>query len=232
MTLPDTLETAIAQAVTATQSALSAGHTRLLIEFQFPELKVLPVAQQFLNQFSDLGELVKVFFSDAGAAALARRDWGETPYTLRGINELLDPVQPEDQAFIMVAPTPVEVGAVERVCEAAGDRPCILLNPKLQDVSIVGIGYAGRQLRERFLSQLTTSYYLRPLENGAVFRAFPDPWEVWWEQSEGDYQRIAEEAERPSGERLDQIFAQVLASPAKSGGLLAGLQKFLNALSQ
>jgi Domain of unknown function (DUF1995) len=99
-TLPDTLEAAIAQSVEATQAALASGRHRLQIELLFPELKPLPVAQQYLNLFPELGTQFKVFFSDAGAAALARRDWGEIPYTLYGIEELLEPIQPEDEAFV------------------------------------------------------------------------------------------------------------------------------------
>lgn len=230
--LPDTLEAAIAQSVDATQAALAAGRTQLQIEILFPELKPMPVVQQYLALFPELGTQFKVFFADAGAAALARRDWGDTPYTIRGVNELLEPVQPEDEAFVFVAPTPVEVGMVEKICGQAGDRPCILLNPKLQDVSIVGIGYAGRQLRERFLDRLETCYYLRPLEKGAVFRAYPSPWQVWWDNDNVSYALIAEEDSRPAGDRLDQILAQVLPAQAQKKGILQEMQQFLRALTQ
>jgi hypothetical protein len=193
----------------------------------------MPVAQQYLSLLLPaLGEQFKVFFADAGAAALARRDWGETPYTIRGVNELLEPVAPEDKAFVFVAPTPVEVNTVEQICTQAGDRPCILLNPMLQDVSIVGIGYAGRQLRERFLNQLEPCYYLRPLEKGAVFRAYPSPWQVWWDNEDVEYKLIAEEQSRPVGDRLDQILAQVLPVQAQKKGLLQELQQLFRALTQ
>jgi hypothetical protein len=231
-TLPDTLEAAIAQSVEATKAALANGRYRLQIELLFPELKPLPVAQQYLSLFPELGTQFKVFFADAGAAALASRDWGEITYTLRGIEELLEPVQPEDEAFVFVAPSPVEVNLVEKICEQAGDRPCILLNPQLQDVSIVGIGYTARQLRERFLSTIETCYYLRPLEKGAIFRGYPSPWQVWWDNDDIEYQLIAEEPERPAGERLDQILAKVLPAQEKKKGLFQDLQQFLRALTQ
>jgi hypothetical protein len=223
-TLPDTLETAIAQSVEATKAALAAGRTQLQIEILFPELKPMPVVQQYLSLFPELGSKFKVFFADAGAAALARRDWGETPYAIRGVNELLEPVQPEDEAFVFAGPTSVEVAMVEKICGLAGDRPCILLNPKLQDVSIVGIGYAGRQLRERFLDLLETCYYLRPLEKGAVFRAYPS--------EDIAYQLIAEEESRPVGDRLDRILAQVLPAQAQKKGILQEMQQMIRALTQ
>jgi Domain of unknown function (DUF1995) len=241
ITLPDTLEVAIAQSVEAARIAIADGRRRLQIEYLFPELKPMPVAKQFLDLFPDLGKQdlgkqdlakkVKVFFADAGAAALARRDWGETAYAIYGLDELLEPVQPSDDAFVIVAPTPVEIAIVEKIVEQAAGRPCIFLNPKFQDVAIIGIGYAGRQLRERFLSTLEPCYCLRPLDQGAVFRTYPQLWQVWW-QIEEEYQLIAEEPERPSGEQLDQIVAKAFPAQAKKGGLWQELQQFLKALSQ
>ncbi len=231
--LPDSLDTAIQQAAEATNAAIAAGISRLQVEWLFPELKPMPIAQQYLAQPLDLGTQVKVFFSDTGAAALARRDWGDTPYAIFGIEELVEPVQPEDTAFVLVAPTPVEVQRAEKICQQAEDRPFVLLNPKLQDVAVVGIGSAGRQLRERFLSTLESCYYLCPLQEGAILRSYPSPWQVWWETSEDQYQLLAEETERPSNERLNQILAQLDQSDQpKKMGLLQNLQQFLNALSQ
>jgi hypothetical protein len=232
LTLPDTLEAAIAQSVESTKAALAAGRTQLQVEILFPELKPMPVVEQYLKLFPELGTRFKVFFADAGAAALARRDWGETSYIIKGVNEPLEPVQPEDEAFVFVAPTSVEVGTVEKICGLAGDRPCILINPKLQDVSIVGIGYAGRQLRERFLDLLETCYYLRPIEKGAVFRAYPQRWQVWWDNADVAYQMIAEENSRPAGDRLDEILAKVLPAQAKKKGFLQEMQQMMRALTQ
>lgn len=232
--LPDTLEMAIAQARTATQAALDAGYNRLQVELLFPELKPMPVAAQYLSQFESFGEHLKVFFADAGAAALARREWGGVPYQIRGVAELVQPIQPDDQAFICVAPTPVEVLQIEAMAQAAGGRPFVLLNPKLQDVSIVGIGYAGRQLRERFLNTIEPCYYLRPLEGAAVLRAYPFPWQVWLEESEGRYRLVGTETERPSTERIEEILLQASGQGGASNrsSLLANMQRFLRALSQ
>lgn len=233
--LPQTLEDAIAQAKSATESAIAAGYSRLQVELLFPELKPMPVAEQFITLFTDLGPQLKVFFADAGAAALAKRDWGNPPFEIRGVMEKVVAIQPEDQAFVIVAPSASEVDQVEKLAEQAGDRPFILLNPELQDVAIVGIGYAGRQLRKRFLNTIEVCYSLRPLENGAVLRAYPSGWTVWLEKAEGKYELIVEETDKPLGEDLERIFAQATrapqqASPAKQA--LARMQGFLRALTQ
>lgn len=237
--LPKTLEDAIAQARNATQAAIEAGHFRLQVELAFPELKPMPVAEQFITPFTDLGPQLKVFFPDAGAAALARRDWGNPPFEVRGIGEFKAVIQPEDRVFILVAPSSVEVKQVETMSQEAGDRPFILLNPCLEDAAITGIGYAGRQLRERFLSTIETCYYLRPIEQGAILRAYPSAWQVWHEIEAGEYQVIAELDRKPFAEDLEQIFAPVTRSAGRQQnpstskpGLLTNLQRFLRALSQ
>lgn len=237
--IPNTLEQAIAQASEATKAAIADGYTRLQVELLFPELKPMPVAEKFLPTFAEYDSQFRVYFPDAGAAALARREWGELPFTVRGIGELKGQMEAEDKAFLMVAPTAVEVEEVEKMYEEAGDRPFVLLNPSLEDVAIVGIGYASRQLRDRFLNSIESCYYLRPLEGAALLRCYPSPWQVWVETDNGGYRLIAEEAQKPVGEALEQILSGTTGSqgteeqpqqPQKK--LFSSLQKFLRALSQ
>ncbi|NDJ18276.1 DUF1995 family protein [Myxacorys almedinensis] len=238
--LPITLDDAIAQAQTATQAALKAGYTRLQVELAFPELKPMPIAETFLTSFHEWGAGLKVFFTDAGTAALAKRDWGDVPFQIgsldvagsRQTTPAEAQVSPDDRLLIFVAPSAVEVNPVEQICEVAGDCPIILLNPRLEDVAIVGIGYAGRQLRQRFLETIEPCYYLRPLDDtSALLRCYPSPWQVWY-ATDGVYHLIAEEDDRPDAERLDQIFASVLGDQMPKPNLFAGLQQFLRALGR
>ncbi len=236
MSLPNSLDDAVTQAREATVAAIAAGYSRLQVDLLFPELKIMPVAEQFLPAFEQFGSQLRVYFPDAGAAALARRDWGEKPFAIRGINDMKSEMLDEEQAFLFVQPSSVEVVEVEALCQQAGDRPVVLLNPKLEDVATIGIGYAGRQLRDRFLSTIESCYYLRPLEGAALFRAYPGQWQVW--QEKGDtYELMAEEPQKPSSETLDRILfgtADALsgASQTPRRGLLSSLQQFLRALSQ
>jgi len=233
--LPNTLEEAIAQAQPATTAAIADGYKRIQVDLLFSELKILPVAEQFLPTFEHLGSQFRVYFPDAGAAALARRDWGEKPYAIRGIKDMRAEMQPDEQAFLFVQPSSVEVLEVEKLCQEAMDRPVVMLNPRLEDVATIGIGYAGRQLRDRFLSTFESCYYLRPIEGAAVFRAYPGLWQVW-QDKEGTYELIAEETQRPAGEALDRILwgesGEAIAAQPPRQGLLSSLQQFLRALSQ
>lgn len=245
--LPQDLNEAIAQSRIATAAALSDGKTLLQVELVFPEiaLQAQSIAEQFLREFEDIYSGVKVFFPDTGAAALARRDWGETPFKVTDLGSSRTPVEekiePEDQLFLLINPAAVEVAQVERLYIAAGSRPVILLNPRLEDVATIGIGYAGRQLRDRFLSKIESCYYIRPLDSAALFRCYPQSWQVWLETND-EYQLISETTQKPVGEDLERILAKAMgtaepdstapAKPLKKKGFLAELQTFLKALTQ
>ena len=237
-TVPESLEAAIAQARTATQAAIKAGVPRMMVELVYSELKGMPVAEQFYPALQELGLTFKIYFPDAGSAALARRDWGNPDFVVRGIGELQAEMTDDDQAYLFVEPSSIEVTQVEEMCAEAGDRFVIMLNPKLEDVATIGIGYAGRQLRDRFLSTLEPVYYLRPRDGAVVLRCYPHPWQVW-QESESGYQLLAELPEKPSGETLDRILMGesdgapgAAPTQAKRGGFLGELQSFLRALTQ
>ncbi len=249
--IPKSLPEATEQAQAAVQAALKDGYTRIQVEMAIPEIKHQPIAEQFLEIFTN--QQFKVFFPDAGAAALARRDWHNPDFVVRGLGELTTPIEADDDLYLIVNPSSLEVATVEAMCNEAADRPVVLLNPQLEDVAIVGIGYAARQLRERFLSQIETCYYVRPLDNAAVYRCYPGPWQIWRETEPDEYVWVSDVESRPSGEDIDRILeggslATGSADGEDSGGSGAGkaagkagkrkkgifteLQQFLKALSQ
>ncbi|MEM8806007.1 MAG: DUF1995 family protein [Cyanobacteria bacterium P01_G01_bin.38] len=232
--IPTTLEAATEQAKTATKAAIQAGLIRLQVEMVIPELKHQPIAEQFLDAFRDLGLRFKVYFPDAGAAALARRDWEEPDFSIRGINEVKGQPEPDDDAFLVVNPSSVEVTDVEKLCEAALDRPVILLNPQLEDVATIGIGYAGRQLRERFLSKLESCYYLRPLDGAAILRSYPHSWQIWKETDDSTHTLLTELPQRPSSEAIERLLYGEDSPEANQPkrGVFAELQQFIRALTQ
>ena len=240
--LPKTLEEAIVQAREATSAALADGYTRLQVELLFPELKAMPAAQQFLPVFDDYGDKLKIFFADAGSAALARRDWSDVPFQMLDIGtgrmtSIQSKLQPEDEIFLFVQPTSVEVPQLEKICEIIGEsRPFIMFAPRLEDSGIVGIGYAARQTRQRFINTIESCYYLRPIfDEAAVFRCYPGLWEVWVEKS-GDYEKVAELPNKPSGDELDNIISggqpQTEGEPVAptTKNVFKGLQRFVRAL--
>ncbi len=235
--VPASLEAAIAQARGATQAAIEAGVPRMMVELVYSELKGLPVAAQFYPVLQELGLAFKIYFPDAGSAALARRNWGNPEFVVRGIGELHSEMEPGDQAYLFVEPSSIEVSQVEEMCAQAGDAFVIMLNPKLEDVATIGIGYAGRQLRDRFLSTLEPVYYLRPLEGAVLLRCYQHPWQLWQETDTG-FTLLGEMPQKPSGEAIDRLLMGEAAAPdaaaprGKRGGFLSELQGFIRALTQ
>lgn len=227
--LPDSLEDATQQAIAATIQALDAGCSRLQIEMRFPELDFMPIARSFADALVvKYGTAWQGLFADAGAAALAKRDWADLDLSLRGINEGRAAVSPDALAFLLVSPSAVEVDGIEKLLTLVGDRPLIMLNPKLEN-SEVGIGLTARRMRDRFLSRFEISYYIQPLENnGALWRCYPQPWQVWREQNQ-KMQVLFTSPERPVGDELGRILTQ---GTGKKPSVLGQLQQFLNALSR
>ena len=245
MAVPTTLAEVIEQAKSSTGAAIASGSGRWLIEIVVPEiaLEAQSLTWEFAQLFEHLGAGLKVLFCDTGAAALARRDWGETHFRINDLGSRFTPVSekvsPEDEAYLVVAPSAVEVKFVEELCNLVGDRPVFLLIPQLEDVSIVGIGYAARQLRERFLSTLMSCYYFRPLEGAAVLKTFDTNWQVWQEK-DNEYELIAEKQQKPTGEALERLLlaqdnepqSEANKAPTKKSGLFSSMQRFLKALNQ
>ena len=133
----------------------------------------------------------------------------------------------------------IGLNATHAFAEATG-KYVVMLNPKLEDIAVVGIGYTARQIRERFLSTLESCYYLQPLEGATLLRVYPGPWQVWGETEDDDYELLGEFTKKPSGEEMANLFADEeeqdgdSTSPnrPKKGSLFAELGQFIRALTQ
>ena len=261
--IPQSFEEIIAQAKEALEVALESGCTRVTIDLVIPEiaLKAQYLASEFADFLSGYSSGLKLFFPDVGAAALARRDWGETDFIITDLGSSRTPVETKlsesDQIFLVVSPSAVEVGLLEKLCNLAGDRPVIILIPQLEDVSVVGIGYAARQLRERFISILESAYYYRPLASAVVLRNYPQSWQVWQDKTNEvpsnldtdeieiyipnseNYELVAEVRQKPLGEALERILLgesenedeNAKVQTPSASGLLGSLKSFLRALN-
>lgn len=245
-TFPQSLDEAVNQAKEATLAALADGYNRVQVELVIAEipLQAQALALEFTTIFTEYGSGLKVIFPDTGAASLAKRDWGEVAFRVTDLGSRYTPVEtkvtPEDELFLLVCPSSVEVERVEKLCNAAEDRPVVLLIPQLEDVSIVGIGLAARQLRERFISTLFSAYYFQPLEGAALLRCHPSPWQIWLEKEDG-YELASEQAQKPVGDALERLLLKLTSGDStedsniprpKKSGILSNLQKMIRALNQ
>ncbi len=229
ITLPNNLEDTTEQAIASTYQAIADGATRVLVDLRFPELKSMPIAYEFARSFNErYGNAWQAIFSDAGAAALAKREWADLNVSVRGVNEGRRAIREEDKAFLLVEPSSVEVDQVEKLVQLAGDRPFVMLNPRLEN-SEVGLGLSARRLRDRFLSTFETAYYIKPLDLGALWRCYPQTWQVWVNTEEG-MQFLSEVEQRPSSDDIDRLFRQKTGQ--KTGSFLGRLQELFNALGR
>lgn len=244
-TFPETLDAAVEQAKEAAQTAIADGYNLVQVELVVPEIALQSeaLALEFAQLFAATGSRVKVMFPDTGASALAKRNWGEQPFAVTDMGSRFTSIETqiaeEDEIFIVACPSAVEVDRAEKLSQLAGDRPVLFLIPQLEDVAVVGIGLAARQLRDRFIKNIYSCYYLRPLEEGAILRCHPSPWQIWLERDSG-YELATELTTKPMGEDLERLMIdltnpQTANSDGKSSkkkmSLLSNLQKFLNALS-
>lgn len=227
--LPVDLASAQAQALQAAQQAIADGYRRIEIEILVPDLKPEPLALPFL-EITD--PPLTAIFSDAGGAALAQREWGSQPEGISLQSLGVSCRVSKEMTLLFVTPSVYSLEAVEEISNQVSEkgyseRPIILLNPQLQDASSVGVGLSGRRIRQRFMVTFEPVYALIPLGSRAVFRAYPDPWGIYQEDESGQLRLLEERNQRPTGEELDEIFAQ--ANP-QSSRFWDGLRRFFKSL--
>ena len=191
------------------------------------------VAEETAERESAAGGTVRLYFPDAGSAALAQRDWkvgtpeSLVPPSTRFASLSRDRPAATDRALIMVCPKASEVDSLKvvlRDVEEGLNIPVIFINPELVNMGVTGFGAAGRMLREQLIDTLVNTYYLRTLDWGAVTRAYPRAFTVHQMDAaaEGGY-RIVKTTERLlNSEQLDELFDELFSGDGGGGAGGAG----------
>jgi len=199
--LPPDLQTAEAEALASLRSALAGDpRGRWTLELRFEGLRLLPVVLRLVGELESSVPGIRLLFSDAGAAALARRDGPELAERIATFSDHLRLRQIGAEVLILVGASQADYGTVESVCQAHAGR-VVLVNPGLED-GAVGIGSVGRQRRRGFLAQWEAAYALIPLAGSALRRAHPLDWELFRLDPDG-YRYVASFDHRPDGEERD-----------------------------
>jgi Domain of unknown function (DUF1995) len=145
---------------------------------------------------------VRAIFPDAGCAAGLAARWanGAVSFSIASLNDR-SICRPDDRVLVVCAPDPQGVEASQRVAEeaASAGAAVVLLNPRLASGD-AGIGLNARRLRDRFLGTFTVAYSIRPVADGTVFKAYPEPYKVFGAdpQRPGRFKLLSEENSRPS----------------------------------
>ncbi|XP_023546458.1 uncharacterized protein LOC111805575 [Cucurbita pepo subsp. pepo] len=216
--LPSDLEGAVRQSGEAAGLFVSSGGLRAIVELLIPQLQFLDdegaqaelweLSRVFLESVIEETkcEKVKAVFPDAGAAALLEYRWKDASFKISSLSDR-KPVDTADEIVVMVVPDYQMLENVEKIAAALSDdppRPLIMWNPRLISED-VGVGFNVRKLRRYFLSTFTTVYSMRPLPSGAVFRAYPGLWKVFFDDKDrpGRYLLAKELISRPDAGDLE-----------------------------
>jgi len=217
MVLPADLRAAEDQALAALREALAArSNGRWTVEFRFEGLRILPVALRLLASLNEAEPIAELLFTDAGGAALARRDAPELAPWLGSLGDRLRRLEPQESSsveaddasveevpavLVLVAPAQADYAEVEQVCVAHGGA-VVILNGRLEDAA-VGIGSVARERRRGFLSTWEAAYALLPRSGSALRRAFPGDWELYRQDADGF--RLADRFDsRPDTEAVEE----------------------------
>ena len=230
--LPPDLRSAEAQALAALRAAIPvSAKGRWTVEFRFQCLKILPLALRLATAMHEAGMPLRLLFPDAGAAALAQRDAPALAGAIASLAEALKPpasleARPEGEVLLLISPSLADYDATEQVCEAHAGT-VVLLNGSLED-GAVGIGSVARQRRKGFLATWSCAYALQPLTEGALLRAYPDPWILYRRDADG-HRAVASFERRPDAEQQAQALRPDQAPTVAEG--LQALDRFLGSLN-
>lgn len=142
-------------------------------------------------------------------------------------------VRDDDDMFVVLGASAQELPDVESLVKAAGERPVILFNLKL-DTSRGDLGlpaFPRKALHYRFLSLVLPVYYLRTRTysrsmnkapylvnySGALYRVYPGKYQVLLDASSGRYRRLATLDERPALGEVRDILTNGLGLGDSSG---------------
>ena len=246
--IPGSLQDAVSQAVSACQLAISNGKSRLFVEIDttngdatYTMLKTsLPITRQLLPLFSSTSSRLCVLLPDAGAAALARRDWANQPnddlppYEILGIEQSnLNP--DEDSGIFIVVPRASEVNLLASTINAAQFLPVIVVNPDLVDMGVTGLSLNARNLRREVIDTFEQAYYLKVFSWGVLLRAYPGKWGLWVDApgTPVGFRLVKELDKRPSSDDIDEILSKdESASGSPVSGFFTKLKRFLRTYSQ
>ena len=128
---------------------------------------------------------MRLVFGDAGAAALAVRDWaGEDGYRVSSFERSgLPRIDDDDDVVMVVAPAAGEIETLRSLADKCAELgiPVILINPSVKSPGGENLGSLGLYslALSDFLSSFEYCYFLRTLPWGLILRQAPGAYEVY-----------------------------------------------------
>ena len=177
----------------------SSEKSFLSINLKFEGLRINPIIFRLSNKLIKIQKQNILLWSDAGGAALAKRDNPELSNKIFTFKEFLNKSNNLNTILLVSSPQPYDIEMFEEVCSHTNST-VIMINGKLED-PIVGIGSVGRDMRKRFADKWKTIYFIQPLSLGALLKKYPSNWELYKLGSNG-YSFINSFDKRPDDETI------------------------------
>ncbi|CAL5002887.1 unnamed protein product [Urochloa decumbens] len=197
----------------ATKRAIEDKKTRLQIDINIPELN----PEMDVYRIGTLMELVREL-------SLSFADDGNRVKVIIATNACASEVDKEDDMFILIAPQNAVgnciIDDMRAMTDAAGDRPVILVNPRLKDMpgSSGVMQTMGRDMRLKYAASFEICYSFRLLYYagsfypimGALRMAYPNKYEIYRRVDEPNgtekYVLIAEFTDKPTPDDITSAF--------------------------
>ena len=198
--LPKDLNKALDDMQNAIEICLSTNETRFLLELKFEGIKFNNIGIS-LYKFLDKYKNVYLTYSDPGAVALAQRDYSEFKnniFTFKSFNESTH-INESESLLISMMPQPYDFDSFEPMCENFNGIH-FSLNPKFEDANI-GIGSVIRERRKSFVKTWINSYFLQPLNGGALMHIYPNNW-MLFKEKDNKYFFVKDFENKPDNETI------------------------------
>lgn len=226
--LPADLAATEAQTLQAVQAALSEqANGRWSVEWRFEGLRLLAPVLRLQQALLAEGLDVQLLCTDAGGAALARRDAPELAGRISDFRQLqqLQQQQPSAGVLLVMAPAAADYESFETLCHGHGGA-VVMVNGRLEDAA-VGIGSVARERRKGFVATWRSAYALVPLEGGALRQAHPAGWELYRCDPDG-YRLAGSFEQRPDAEAIADLLSG--AAPGGVGSTLRAVDALIEGL--
>ncbi|WP_320674677.1 DUF1995 family protein [Prochlorococcus sp. MIT 1341] len=175
---------------------------RWIVTLKFEGLKLLPLVIRYSRELLKSHKNHYLAFPDAGATALAKREYPEMSEKIFSFNEVKTKQLVQPNILLAVMPTPPDFEIFEDIANKYSG-PIVMINGNLED-SVVGIGSVARDRRKRFLSSWNVSYWLEPLKAGALMKAFPSDW-ILFQLTDQGYSYKSKFTDKPTSEEIYEL---------------------------
>ena len=183
------------------KSLEDSKNNRKSFNYKFEGIKIMPLALRLISKFIEANISTIFIWPDTGSTALAKNQITVNYQNLFSYKEFQSNNLSKVSDCLLVAITPkyFDYELFEQISlEYKG--PILSINPKLEEPN-VGIGSVARKRRKEFISSWENTFWIEPLEKGALMRIYPQDWTFFKYYTEG-YRYQNSFSRKPTSEEI------------------------------